>query len=140
MGAGERASAEPRIVAEISALAHVADAAKPRRRQSRLLFGFLLVRGLISLVRPTTISLGPDGLTVRRAWRATTRPWSALSNFRLWRYRTTTLIVFDDAAPRSVFAKLNTAIAGANSALPPGLEEAPEPLLEQLKAAAAKWG
>jgi hypothetical protein len=108
---------------------------------STLFFGFALAAVVFSFFRPTTISLSPEGLAIKTVFTAWTRPWKALSNFRIWRYRGNRLIVFDDDSPRRPrLAKFNTAISGATSGLPNMLSEDPEQVLAQLIAAKERWG
>jgi hypothetical protein len=66
------------------------------------LFSLGLVAVAVSLVRPTTVKLGQDGIVVRTPWRTYSRPWDALSGFRLWEYRRNCSVVFNDATPPNI--------------------------------------
>jgi len=104
-------------------------------------FSIALCAALIAIARPTTVRLSPQGLVVTTAWRTFTRPWDALGNFRIWKNRGASTVVFDDVNPPSAWlARLNRAACGATSALPKFLGVEPEGLLAAVLHAKARWG
>jgi hypothetical protein len=105
-----------------------------------LFFSLCLSAIVVSLVRPVTVKLGPAGITIRSIWRTYTRPWDAVTDFRVWGYRRNQTIVFNEANPPfGKLAEINRGLTGATSGLPAGLNIAPEELLAAIKTARARW-
>jgi hypothetical protein len=103
-------------------------------------FSLCLAAIVVSLVRPATVKLGPEGITVSSAWRTYSRPWDAVTDFRLRRYKTNRTVVFNDASPPNRgLAGINRGLSGATSGLPTALNVAPEELLEAIEAGRARW-
>jgi hypothetical protein len=101
-------------------------------------FGLCLVLSLPTLVKPTTVQLSPDGLTVKTVWRSYTRSWSALDNFEIWRHKKTWLIIFDNNT--NIWSRKPTSTSTRRSSLPGMLNADPDDLLEELWQAKQKWG
>jgi hypothetical protein len=106
------------------------------------LFTALLINSLVVLMRPSSITIDPAGVTITAYWKSYRRRWTSLSNFRIWTVGGTKLIVFDDSEPAlgRWWAGLHSAARGANSSLPAGLDGQPEAILEELRRAKASWG
>lgn len=103
-------------------------------------FSLALIPVAASLARPTTVALGADEVTISTAWRTYTRPWSAVGDFRIWRYRRSRIVIFNDAAPSNgLLAEINRRTTGATSAMPTALNVGPEDLLAALQAAKDRW-
>jgi hypothetical protein len=106
-----------------------------------VLFGLTLVLWFAALIKPATVSLGPEGLRITSALQTYVRPWSALSNFRIWRYRVSKSVRFDDAIKSSSWlVKLGAGPGGGGRSLPNLLDDKPEQLLSALSAAKRRWG
>jgi hypothetical protein len=99
-------------------------------------FSLVFVATVVALARPTTVRISPQALIISGPWTTRTRPWTALSNFRIWRMKGTKLIVFDDEKPRHAWlATINRMTSGATSALPSMMDVEPVKLLEMLQRA-----
>jgi hypothetical protein len=104
-------------------------------------FSVCTIAAVISFFKPTTVRFSPQGLSVKTVWRTRSRPWSALSNFRIWETRGTKIVVFDDEiAPTRWLAGFSRAATGANSALPTLMNASPEHLLDAAQRAKERWG
>jgi hypothetical protein len=104
-------------------------------------FSMTLVGAAISLIRPTTVRLTPDALVIRTMWRTYSRPWTALSNFRIWKTKGTRLVVFDDEnSSVDWLAGINRKFSGATNAMPGFMNTNPEHLLEAVTQAKERWG
>jgi hypothetical protein len=102
--------------------------------------GLMLAAIAVALARPTTVRLGPEGVTIRTAWRTYSRPWDAVSDFKIWKYRRNRLVVFNDAdPPNGRLAAINRRISGATSSLPAALNIDPEQLLTAVQSAKGRW-
>jgi hypothetical protein len=98
----------------------------------------MLVASFMSLAKPTVLVLAPDGLTLRTASRAYTRPWTALSNFRL--YRGKRVCLRDTQPQASWIDRLNGLMAGSTLMLPGQLDARPDQVLAALQSAKRRWG
>jgi len=103
-------------------------------------FSLCLVAVIGSLARPTTVKLGPEGVTISTAWRTYSRPWDVIGDFRLWDYRRNRLVIFNDAAPPNPrLAEINRRLSGATSSMPTALNVSPEQLLTAIEKAKERW-
>jgi len=103
-------------------------------------FSLALVAVAMSLVRPVTLTLGPEGVTVSTAWKRYSRPWHGIGNFRIWSNAGNRMAVFDDMDPPNPrLAEVSRRISGATGALPTCLNVSPDDLLAQVKFAQEHW-
>ena len=103
-------------------------------------FSLALAAVAMSLVRPVTLTLGPEGVTVSTVWKTYSRPWHAIGNFRIWSNAGNRMVVFDDVAPPNPrLAEVSRRISGATGALPTCLNVSPDDLLAQVKTAQEQW-
>jgi hypothetical protein len=105
-----------------------------------LFFSLCLIAIIVSLVRPATVKLAPEGITISSAWRTYSRPWNAVGDFKLCKYKRNRTVVFNDAnPPNRRLAEINRGLSGATSGLPTALNVAPEQLLAAVEMARARW-
>ena len=104
-------------------------------------FSLCVVGVGVSLARPITVKIGQAGIVIRYHWRTYTRPWSALSGFKLWKYKMNRTVVFNDTTlSNGRLAEVNRKLTGATSAMPTALDVAPEQLLALIEEARERWG
>ncbi len=104
-------------------------------------FSMALIGVAVSLARPTTVRLGPEGVTISTAWRTYSRPWDAVGDFKVWKYQRNRTVVFNDASPpNGRLAEINRRLSGATSAMPTALNVDAEQLLMAVEAAKGRWG
>lgn len=104
-------------------------------------FGLGIPAGLIQLVRPATLEIGPTGVTLRTVFRAHSYRWSDVKDFRVFQIKSAKLIGFDftDSYPgQRALSGMNRSIAGVEASLP-GLSIGADQLCELLTAAQARW-
>lgn len=111
---------------------------------SVLVFGIFALIGVFKLFRPDRMELSPAGLRyIGYTGKATDLPWTEISGFRLWRYRSTTTVVFDVAERARAQVRgrqLNRFVAGADVGLPSGWPLGAQDLMKLLSEAKARWG
>jgi hypothetical protein len=109
---------------------HSADSVESAGWLVTTFFSMCSIAVAVSLVRPTKIKLGLKGIVVTTPWRTYSRPWDAVSDFKIWEYRRNRTVVFNDATPPNPgLAEINRRLTGATSAMPPALNVGPDQLL-----------
>jgi hypothetical protein len=104
-------------------------------------FSLCLFAVAVSLVRPTTVKLNLEGIVVSKPWGTYSRPWRAVSDFKIWKYRRNRIVVFNDTnPPNRRLAEINRRLTGATSAMPTALNVGPEQLLAAVEEASERWG
>jgi len=103
-------------------------------------FSFFMVRIAVLIVRPAVIKIGPEGIVVGTAWTSYSRPWGAVSDFKVWKFYLNRTIVFNDTNPPNPrLAEISRRMTGMTSALPGALNVSPENLLVAIEAARDRW-
>ncbi len=104
-------------------------------------FGLGAAVGAAQLAWPGRLVVSPEGLTLQMLWRKRVWPWSAVDAFGVWRAKSTTLVVFEDASARTgALTRMNRALGASSGSLPPGWRVKPEALALLLAQAKARWG
>ncbi|HEY4029017.1 MAG TPA: DUF805 domain-containing protein [Caulobacteraceae bacterium] len=110
---------------------------------SIVFFGLCGVVGVALLIAPPRLEIGPSGIVQQVLWRTRRYGWSEVYNFRPVVIGLTNAAVgFDYLAGRQGrggLGQLNTAIAGAQGTLQPGLELPPARLADLLNEAREHW-
>ena len=111
------------------------------------LLGFVLVTGgILALVVPAELVIGPEGVQLKGALRTRRYGWDQTANFRLIKLRRTQMIGFDRPGSQTIMRDVASAlravsVSGACDAMFPGRWDAPlETVLAALNEGRARWG
>jgi hypothetical protein len=106
-------------------------------------FGFGLAVGLVMLISPPRLEVGPSGVAQTVFWRTRRFAWSEIDNFRTAVIGLNGRVVGFDyltTSPKgAALRKLNASIAGVQGVFQPGWEIAPQKLADLLNEARARW-
>ena len=106
-------------------------------------FGLCGAAGVAILIAPPRLEIGPSGITQKVLLRTVRFAWTDIYNFRpIVLGLSSTTVGFDyltERPSRTGLRALNTAVAGAQGALNPGMELRPAKLAELLNEARERW-
>ena len=106
-------------------------------------FGLIAVFGLVTMVSPARLEIGPTGLVQKVLWRTTTLAWADVHHFRPAKLMSSRMVGFDyvNGPPpeRERLASMSMAAAGVHGALPTGWEVGPNRLSDLLNEARRRW-
>jgi len=105
-------------------------------------FGFFLVMSLVQLVRPSTLTIGPAGVTHAGPFRTTAYRWRDIDNIRLIRINRSQLVAFDlteSYEGSEAMTALSRQLAGVDCGLPTGWSIGPTDLARLLNEARGRW-
>jgi hypothetical protein len=100
-------------------------------------FSCVLAVGILTLVMPATVRLGPEGLVIRTFRRTYSRPWASLSNFRVVTTRGSQIIAFDETGVRG--GPTGGEARTATRYMPPMLNADAAQILDAVSRAKAGW-
>jgi uncharacterized membrane protein YhaH (DUF805 family) len=106
-------------------------------------FGLIAVLGLVMLVSPARLEIGPSGITQKALWRTTALAWGDVHYFRPVQVMSSRTVGFDyvhgPPPGRERVARMSMAASGAQGALPAGWEVGPNRLADMLNQARNRW-
>jgi hypothetical protein len=110
------------------------------------LFGLCSGVFVWQLAKPGQLELTAEGVVQTVLGRTHLVRWREAENFRVWKYRSTTLIAYDDLRDPSIRSGVDKALSavlnkafGVGAALPVGWTMKPQAVADLLNAARARW-
>jgi hypothetical protein len=97
-----------------------------------LFFGACLLVGIVVLLPGSaSLQLDKSGFVCTRFFRTTAYRWNEVSDFDVWRFRTTKIVMFEVAKPHlTTLEKINRRLTGRNKGLPDTFGLTAEDLVE----------
>jgi hypothetical protein len=106
------------------------------------LFGLFAIGWTWSLVRPGTLTIGPQGVEERLGWSTRRWAWGELQSIRLAKVSRASMVAFDYAPgwPPRKMTGFNRSISGVDGGLGGGWPLKPAELVDLLNEAKRRWG
>jgi hypothetical protein len=105
-------------------------------------FGLCSAIGVFGVIRPSAVSLGPNGIVVSGGLKSSVYAWRHVSGFRIVMVRHIRMVGFDLSAEHvgnEAWRRANRAAANVDAALPAYLELSADQMLATVLAAQDRW-